>query len=164
MPYDLATYADLVDLAAHARLSWQHWFARARATRLGLSDDRYGGAYALAGAANLAPPPRRVEGADPRDRGGGLMAPASRSWIVLGQDGRLVTLGRAAPPTDDEIAAASVALAEQGLGGWIVTMDGSYWGRGSVTLASAQTIGANVPLDWTAAVTGFLGARQRARR
>jgi hypothetical protein len=50
MPYDLAKHADLVGLAAHARLSWQHWFARARATRLGLSDDRYGGAYALDGA------------------------------------------------------------------------------------------------------------------
>jgi hypothetical protein len=51
MLYDLAKHANLVGLAAHARLSWQHWFVRARATRLGLSDDRYGGAYALDGAA-----------------------------------------------------------------------------------------------------------------
>ena len=50
MAYDPARHADLVCLAAHARLSWQHWFSRARATRLGLSDERYGG-YALAGAA-----------------------------------------------------------------------------------------------------------------
>jgi hypothetical protein len=45
MSYDLAEHADLVSLAAHARLSWQHWFARVRAA------DRYGGAYALNGAA-----------------------------------------------------------------------------------------------------------------
>jgi hypothetical protein len=51
MPYDLAKHADLVGLAAHARVTWQHWFARARATRLGISDDRYGGAYALDAAA-----------------------------------------------------------------------------------------------------------------
>ena len=51
MVYNPAHHAQLVRLAAHARLSWQHWFSHARATRLGLSDDRYGGAYALDGAA-----------------------------------------------------------------------------------------------------------------
>ena len=51
MAYDPTCLAKLQGLAAHARLSWQHWFSRARATRLGLSDDRYGGAYALDGAA-----------------------------------------------------------------------------------------------------------------
>jgi hypothetical protein len=91
------------------------------------------------------------------------MALASRTWIVLGQDGRHVTLGRAAP-TDEEIAATSDALAAQGLGGWIVTMDGSYWGRGRVTLAPVQVIGVAAELDWPAAVTAFLDARQRARR
>jgi hypothetical protein len=88
------------------------------------------------------------------------MAPASRTWIVLGQDGRHVTLGRVAPPTDAEIAAASDALAAEGLGGWIVTMDGSYWGRGGVTLAPVHTIGADVTLDWPAAVAAFLDARR----
>jgi hypothetical protein len=92
------------------------------------------------------------------------MAPASRSWIVVGQDGRHITLCRVAPPTDDEISVASAALAAQGLGGWIVTMDGSYWGRGSVTLEPARTIGVAAELDWPAAVTAFLDARQRARR
>jgi hypothetical protein len=92
------------------------------------------------------------------------MAPAPRTWIVLGQDGRHVTLGRAALPTDEDIGAASAALDAQGLGGWIVTLDGSYWGRGSVTLAPVQTIGADATLDWPAAVTAFLDARQRARR
>ncbi|WP_291296870.1 hypothetical protein [Elioraea sp.] len=39
------------------------------------------------------------------------------------------------------MAAASEALAAPGLGGWIVTMYGSDWGRGGVTLAPVQTIG-----------------------
>lgn len=90
------------------------------------------------------------------------MALASRTWIVLGHDGRHVTLGRAAPPTDEEIAAASDALTAQGLGGWVVKIDGSYWGRGGVTLAPVQAIGADVAVNWPAAVTAFLDARQRA--
>jgi len=91
-----------------------------------------------------------------------MSARGERRWILLGQDGRHVTLGRAVPPTHDEIAAASVALADQCLGGWIATMDGSYWGRGRVTLAPVQTVGAGVHLDWPSAVAAFLDARQRA--
>jgi hypothetical protein len=91
------------------------------------------------------------------------MAPAARSWIVLGQDGRHVSLGRTTP-TDAAITAASDALNAQGLGGWIVTMVGAYWGRGGVALAPVQAIGADVTLDWPAAVAAFLDARQRARR
>jgi hypothetical protein len=83
------------------------------------------------------------------------MAPASRTWIVLGQDGRHVTLGRTTP-TDEEVAAASEALAAQGLGGWIVTMDGTYWGRGRVPLPPLQVVGADVALDWQSAVTELL--------
>ncbi len=87
-----------------------------------------------------------------------------RRWIVLGQDGRQVTLGREAPPSAEEIAAASDALAQQGLAGWLATLDGDYWGRGRVTLASVQLIGAAAVLDWSAAVAAFEQARQRARR
>jgi len=90
------------------------------------------------------------------------MALASRSWIVLGQDGRHVTLGRAAAPTDEESVAASEALAAQGLGGWIVPLDGNYWGRGSVTLAPVNTIGVATDLNWPAAVAAFEAIRRTA--
>jgi hypothetical protein len=93
-----------------------------------------------------------------------MSARRERRWIVLGQDGRHVTLGRAAPPSAEEIAAASEAMAAQGLAGWLATLDGAYWGRGRVTLAPVQTIGAAATLDWPAAVSAFLEARQRARR
>jgi len=44
-------------------------------------------------------------------------------WIVLGTDGRHISLGDAEPSTT-EIATASDALAAQGLSGWVVGMQG----------------------------------------
>ena len=93
-----------------------------------------------------------------------MSARTQRRWIVLGQDGRYVTLGRAAAPSAEEIAAASDALAQQGLAGWLATLDGDYWGCGRVTLAPVQIIGAAATLDWSAAVAALEQARQRARR
>ena len=91
-----------------------------------------------------------------------MSARTLRRWIVLGQDGRHVTLGRVAPPSAEEIAAASTAMAAQGLAGWIATLDGDYWGRGRVMLAPMQSIGAAAALDWPAAVTAFDAARRNA--
>jgi hypothetical protein len=93
-----------------------------------------------------------------------VSARGERRWIVLGQDGRHVTLGRAAPPSAEEIAAASDALHRQGLAGWIATLDGDHWGRGRVTLTPVQVIGAGATLDWPTAVAAFEKTRQRARR
>ena len=42
----------LVGLLEHAKLSHRHWLGEARKTRLGLSDNRYGGHYAIDGAGN----------------------------------------------------------------------------------------------------------------
>ena len=90
--------------------------------------------------------------------------PSERRWIILAQDGRHVTLGRAAAPSAEEVDAAGSALAAQGLAGWLATLDGDYWGRGRVTLAPVQTIGAAATLDWPSAVVAFEAARRRARR
>jgi hypothetical protein len=93
-----------------------------------------------------------------------MSARGERRWIVLGQDGRHVTMGRVAPPSAEEITAAGDALARQGLAGWIATLDGDHWGRGRVTLTPVQIIGAGATPDWAVAVSAFLEARQRARR
>ena len=37
-----------------------------------------------------------------------------RRWIILAQDGRHVTMGRAAPPTEAEVEAAAAALDARG--------------------------------------------------
>lgn len=48
-----------------------------------------------------------------------------RRWIVVGEDGRYVTIGRASDPSEDEILRAEGQLAAQGLAGWLAIMQGN---------------------------------------
>jgi hypothetical protein len=89
---------------------------------------------------------------------------ADRRWIILAQDGRHVTMGRAAPPSEAEVEAAAAALAAQGLAGWLATLDGDYWSRRRAALAPVQILGDCASLDWPAAITAFEAARQHALR
>ena len=89
---------------------------------------------------------------------------AERRWIILAQDGRHMTMGRAAPPSEAEVKAAAAALAAQGLAGWLSTLDGNYWSRRRVALAPVQTLGDGATLDWPAAIAAFEAARQRTLR
>jgi hypothetical protein len=89
-----------------------------------------------------------------------MHAETETRWIVLGTDGRLVSLGRT-EPSEAEIATASDALAAQGLSGWLVRMQGEYYSRGKVTLEPLRRIGAEHEADWQAALTAFKAARHR---
>ena len=82
-------------------------------------------------------------------------------WMVLGSDGRHVSLGRT-EPSEAEIATASHALAAQGLSGWLARMQGDYYSRRKVTLEPLQRIGAAQEPDWQAALAAFHAARRRA--
>ncbi len=82
-------------------------------------------------------------------------------WMVLGTDGRHVSLGRT-EPSEAEIATASDALAAQGLSGWLARMQGDYYSRRKVTLEPLQRIGITHDADWQAALAAFHAARQRA--
>ena len=82
-------------------------------------------------------------------------------WMVLGTDGRHVSLGRT-EPNEAEIATASDALAAQGLSGWLARLHGAYYSRGKVMLEPLQRIGADHEADWQAALAAFHAARQRA--
>ena len=82
-------------------------------------------------------------------------------WMVLGTDGRHVSLGRT-EPSEAEIATASDALAAQGLSGWLARMQGEYYSRRKVTLEPLQRIGIAHNADWQAALAAFHAARQRA--
>jgi hypothetical protein len=55
-----------------------------------------------------------------------MSAGVQQRWIVLGADGRHMSLGRATPPTDIEIIGVSDALTAQGLSGWLAYMQGDY--------------------------------------
>ncbi len=82
-------------------------------------------------------------------------------WIVLGADGRHVSLGRT-EPSEAEVASASDALAAQGLSGWLARMQGHYYSRRKVTLEPLKRIGAAHEADWEVALTAFQAARRRA--
>ena len=82
-------------------------------------------------------------------------------WIVLGTDGRHVSLGRS-EPSDADVMAASDALAAQGRSGWLARMQGEYYSRGRVMLEPLQRIGTPHDADLQAALTAFHAARHRA--
>ena len=84
-------------------------------------------------------------------------------WIVLGADGRHVSLGRT-EPSEAEIATANDALAAQGLSGWLARMQGEYYSRRKVTLERIQRIGAEHEADWEAALSAFHAARRYITR
>ncbi len=90
-----------------------------------------------------------------------MSAGTEQRWIVLGTDGRHVSLGRT-KPSEAEITAASDALAAQGLSGWLVRMQGEYYSRARVTLEPLQRIGTPHDADWQAALAAFHTARRRA--
>ena len=81
-------------------------------------------------------------------------------WIVLGTDGRHVSLGRT-EPSEAEVKTTSDALAAQGLSGWLARIQGEYYSRGKVMLEPLQRIGAPHDADWQAALATFHAARQR---
>ena len=90
-----------------------------------------------------------------------MRADTETRWIVLGTDGRHVSLGRV-EPSEAEVLAASDALAAQGLSGWLACMQGDYYSRGKVMLEPLQRIGADHEADWQAALAAFHTARHRA--
>jgi hypothetical protein len=64
--------------------------------------------------------------------------------IVLGDDGRHVTMGRHSFPRESEIAHAAELLTAQGIGGWLATESitgNRYSTRGQVALAELRTLG-----------------------
>jgi hypothetical protein len=91
-----------------------------------------------------------------------MSAGVQQRWIVLGTDGRHMSLGRATAPTDIEIIGVSDALAAQGLSGWHARLQGDYYSRGKVTLEPLQRIGIAHDADWQAALSAFHAARQHA--
>ena len=83
-----------------------------------------------------------------------MRAETETRWIVLGADGRHVSLGRV-EPSEAEVLAASDALAALGLSGWLARMWGEYYSRKNVTLEPLQRIGADHEADWQAALAAF---------
>ena len=107
----------------------------------------------------MAPEARRIADANSQCGTGAMSAGVQQRWIVLGADGRHMSLGRATPPTDMEIIGVSDALTAQGLSGWLARMQGEYYSRQKVTLEPLQRIGISHDADWHAALSAFHAAR-----
>jgi hypothetical protein len=88
-----------------------------------------------------------------------MHAETETRWMVLGADGRHVSLGRT-EPSEAEVKTASDALAAQGLSGWLARMQGDYYSRRKVTLEPLQSIGIAHDADWQAALTAFHAVRR----
>jgi hypothetical protein len=85
-----------------------------------------------------------------------------RSWIVLSEDGRHVSLGRASDPDAAELASLAETMRGQGLAGWLAVMEGDYHTRRvtpSLMLVRALT---PVTVDWESAVAAFQHKRTQA--
>ena len=49
--------------------------------------------------------------------------------IILADDGRHVTVGRYSKPAEEDIAYSAAEMLTQGVGGWLVRLDGEYYSR-----------------------------------
>jgi len=86
-----------------------------------------------------------------------------RRWIVLGTDGRYVTLGRASDPSDEEVRGAEEALRAQGLAGWLAVMEGNpYVGKAPCLMEVRPLAGPAVPFAEAAEACARAIAARRA--
>lgn len=84
-----------------------------------------------------------------------------KRWIVLGDDGSHVSVGRHTDPSEAEIATLSEGLRAARRGGWLAVMEGQYFAtRAKVTLMMVRPL-SEPASDWTAAVSAF-DARRRS--
>jgi hypothetical protein len=88
---------------------------------------------------------------------------AETRYLIIAEDGRHVTLGRAYAPTPEEIEKCSEGLAKQGLAGWYTIMRGDYWGRREPALEAVQEVGMPIACNWQTATANFKADRAIAR-
>jgi len=86
-----------------------------------------------------------------------------RRWIVLGTDGRYVTLGRASDPSEEELRRLEQTLRAQGLSGWLAIMEGNpHAGAVPKLLEVRPLAGPEVPFAHAAATFACAIVEQRA--
>jgi hypothetical protein len=82
-------------------------------------------------------------------------------WIVLGTDGRHVSLARYTAPTQEEVTAAEAGLVAQGVAGWLTLMRGDYFDCCEPSLIMIRPL-ANPNRDFEGAVADFEKRRRSA--
>ena len=84
-------------------------------------------------------------------------------WIVLGEDGKFITLGRATDPSAEEIALAEERLRGDGLAGWLAIMSGSAYSHHAPTVTMVRPL-ADPKGSFNAAADAFRAAHSRKLR
>lgn len=81
-------------------------------------------------------------------------------WIVLGTDGRHVSVGRHTDPTPEEIVGMEAGLVASGQAGWLAVMKGDYYrDRKGPELLMVRSLG-GPERPWADAVAAFEEARR----
>lgn len=65
---------------------------------------------------------------------------SERRWIILGEDGRYVSIGRHSDPTEEEIKAAEQALLSARTAGWLAVLDGNPYSSDALTLIEVRPL------------------------
>jgi hypothetical protein len=87
---------------------------------------------------------------------------AERRWIVLAEDGRFVTLGRASDPTEQEILDAEASLIRQGMAGWLAVVQGNLYVGATPRLMEVRPLG-QPSSSWDAAAKACVGGIMKRR-
>jgi hypothetical protein len=90
-----------------------------------------------------------------------------RRWVVVGTDGRYVTLGLNSDPSEEEIAIAEEALRSQNMSGWLAIMEGNPWAGSAPRLLEVRPLAspASAFADAAAAcISAMLAKRAEASR
>ncbi len=88
-----------------------------------------------------------------------IQSRGERRWIVLGEDGRHITMGRHSDPSPEEVAKAEAGLAAQGLAGWLAVMNGGYHARRKPSLMMVRPL-CDPQQPFAEAVDAFQAARK----
>ncbi len=79
-------------------------------------------------------------------------------WLVLGTDGRHVTISRHSEPPPEEIAVLESGLSAQGMAGWLTVMKGQYHESGKPSLMMVRPL-CNPQSEFSDAVAAFQARR-----
>jgi hypothetical protein len=81
-------------------------------------------------------------------------------WIVLGTNGKHVTIGRNTDPSEAEVADAESALRAKGLSGWLVLMKSDYYAIQDPSLFMIRPL-SNPQYSFDDAVRAFYAERKK---
>ena len=88
---------------------------------------------------------------------------SDRRWVIVSEDGRYATIGRASDPTDAQIREAEDALRRQGLAGWLAVMSGSAYGTKLPSLMAVRPL-ASPTKPWDEVSAACLAAIEERRK